>query len=212
MKLYKAFLLLFIFAFASSCVEENKNAETEASVDEETKASVNKESEEDSSSSFKEVYKNLQKALEKEDALLLNGMVHPEYGTFVIEAGGAVPYFVLARDFGGYRSFATGESFFDIAPDSLPLYKEEKLPKVDCDNPPEFYSKSGVYMNTENKLLPTEIWKHAGLQEKMMNKAEEMVNTITLTVENTSGFTYYFSEIKGDWYLMFIDMRSPCQA
>jgi hypothetical protein len=142
---------------------------------------------------------------------LMNKMIHPEYGLNVIESQGALPHMTHVKDFAEFRTLRK-KSFYDFDAKVLVCDpKDEELPKIDC-NAKDLYSKSGCFTREVNNLKSSKVWEFCNLSKDQMDLVIRSVDTITRTVVVTENYTYYFSLIKGGWWLTFIDMRRPCQA
>lgn len=89
--------------------------------------------------------------------------------------------------------------------------KQESLPIRNCDQPTG-WNKTGSYTQEINPLKETDLWTAAGLREEGIKSIRTSATTITRTVINTRGVTFYFSLIQGTWYLTFIDLRPNCAA
>jgi hypothetical protein len=142
---------------------------------------------------------------------LMNKLIHPEYGLHIIESQGALPHMVRVKDFAEFRTLQK-KSFYDFDAHILICdLKEEELPKVDC-NAKDLYSKSGCFTREVNNLKDSKVWEFCNLSKEQEDLVIRSVQTITRTVVVTANYNYYFSLIKGGWWLTFIDMRKPCQA
>lgn len=89
--------------------------------------------------------------------------------------------------------------------------KQESLPIRNCDQPTG-WNKTGCYTQEINPLKDTDLWTVAGLREEEIKSIRTSAATITRTVINTRGVTFYFSLVQGTWYLTFIDLRPNCAA
>jgi len=142
---------------------------------------------------------------------LMNKLVHPEYGLHIIESQGALPHMTRVKDFADFHTLQK-KTFYEFDVHLLICDpKEEELPKVDC-NAKDLYTKSGCFTREVNNLKDSKVWEFCNLSKDQEDLVIRSVQTITRTVIVTSNYTYYFSLIKGGWWLTFIDMRRPCQA
>jgi hypothetical protein len=141
----------------------------------------------------------------------MNSFIHPEMGMYIIESNGALPSFSLVKDIASYKRISDGKSFFNIDMEKVgtePLV--EALPLVICEE--NIYNKQGCYTQKVNKLKDAGIWDLSEIKEEDKNTMELLSETIQYTVVNTANYTYYFSQINGNWYVTFIDIRIPCAA
>jgi hypothetical protein len=79
----------------------------------------------------------------------------------------------------------------------------EVLPNVICDS--TNFDKQGCFASVTTNNLEQHPWN-------MDNQYLDQINTIYYTVLNTSNFSFYFSLNDEDWFLTFIDIRTPCSA
>jgi hypothetical protein len=137
--------------------------------------------------------------------------IHPEYGLWIIYSNGAMPQLMHVKHILEYKN-AAGKSLLPFDRNvMINVPKEEALPVVDCNNK-NYWSKSGCFTSMENKFAEQKIWKYASLPADKDKEIEELASTITRTVINTANYSFYFSLIKGTWYLTFMDVRRPCEA
>lgn len=141
-----------------------------------------------------------------------NIFIHPEHGLWIIRTNGALPQMKRVTDIAPEKG---------VDGDSLIPFNREKmiatpiadaLPEVNCDMP-SFWSKNGCFTSETNTFKESRIWESAGLNDNDANKAKELADKITRVVVNTEmNMRFYFAEISGTWYLLFLDMRVPCSA
>ena len=181
--------------------------------------------------SFHDFYRRFASCLKKGDAAQFNPFIHPIYGLYIIEAAGALPSVVNIHDAAllvatskaasGFESRDTVQrvstlnkkSFFDFGgADITAMPKTEDLPQIDCDSPPEFYSKSGCFTQTVNPLMEVKIWNYTEMSEKEKERIEKVAKTVSETVINTAAFRAYFSLYNQKWYIVFMDFSPPCAA
>ena len=130
----------------------------------------------------------------------INQYIHPKNGLRIINSSGAMP---------NMTSTSQVDKNFPV---DFSAVKEEELPKVNCDSK-TFWTKGGCFSQQVNTFKDEKIWTYCGLSKKDEAKVEETVKTISYTIINTAmNARYYFSQIDGKWYLMFVDLRRPCQA
>jgi len=169
--------------------------------------------EKDEERPFTFYYQQLVVALASGDAAGFNGLIHPEFGCYLIEAPGAIPVITRITNMdnalrkGSERLIMDSNDVFLTFP-----LTEDRLPTIDCDSPEGFYSKEGTYVEDVNNLAEEKIWKYIGLDSAAQNSISELANTVNKTIVNTAGFTAYFSKIGTEWYITFFDIRVPCTA
>ncbi|MFH1319871.1 MAG: hypothetical protein ABII90_04355 [Bacteroidota bacterium] len=162
---------------------------------------------------FADVYDDFFKSIIDSNAENFNKYISPEYGLYIIESAGAMPQMVNVKDISTFRGLNDKRSFFGFNKTDFDCeLKEEELPVVDCDSPDGFYTKSGCYTQAVNTFAGEKIWMYCNLQAQQEETVAIVAVTITQTVINTYNYKYYFSLLDGEWYITFIDLRTPCSA
>jgi hypothetical protein len=144
-----------------------------------------------------------------DSASQLDKYISKEHRLTIIHARGALPH-VKRTD-----------TFLDLVAMNYPILKDtnlrsekpkqESLPVRNCDQP-NGWNKTGCYTQEINPIKSTDLWTAAGLREEEIKAIKNSATTVTRTVINTLGVTFYFSLINGTWYLTFIDLRPNCTA
>lgn len=130
----------------------------------------------------------------------INQYIHPQNGLWIIQSSGAMPNMT--------RTTQVDKNF----PVDFSNVQAEELPKVNCDSK-SFWTKEGCFMKEANSFKEEKIWTFCGLSREDEAKISEAAQTISWTIINTSLYArYYFSMIDGKWYLVFADLRRPCEA
>jgi len=128
----------------------------------------------------------------------INQFIYPETGLWLIQTPGAVPNMT--------NTSQVDKNF----PVDFSAAKNEELPKVNCDTK-SFWAKDGCFIQQVNMFKDEKIWTYCGLSKEDEAKIEKLAQAISLTVVNTSlSARYYFAQINGKWYLIFVDLRKPC--
>lgn len=128
----------------------------------------------------------------------VNQFINPESGLWLIQTPGAVPNMTNTPH--------VDKNF----PVDFSAAKNEELPKVNCDTK-SFWTKEGCFVQQVNNFNDEKIWTYCGLKKEDEAKIEKLSQAVSLTVINTSLHArYYFSQINGKWYLIFVDLRKPC--
>ncbi|HEY4800831.1 MAG TPA: hypothetical protein VII99_17265 [Bacteroidia bacterium] len=185
-------LVFFIAAIFFSC-NSSEQKET-AIVAKEKKDSVRRSSEKaNAQSDFISVLKGI-------NSSTINQFIHPEKGLWLTQQAGAVPQMT--------NTSQVDKNF----PVDFSEVKEEEIAKVNCDFK-TFWTKGGCFAQKVNTFLEEKIWIYASLSKEDQDKIEALAKTISYTVVNTSlNARYYFSQLNGKWYLLFADLRKPCEA
>jgi hypothetical protein len=158
---------------------------------------------------FSVFYKKFCESIKKKNYKALNDFIHPNYGLYVIQLSGAVPLILQVYNIEDFKPINQNKKFLELdfrAIEEKPLF--ESLPKVICDV--TIYDKLGCFAEEVNPLLVSQIWNYASLNEKEIQAIESLVETVEITVVNTSNYTFHFSIINEKWCVTFIDMRIHC--
>jgi len=130
----------------------------------------------------------------------INQYINKENGLWLIQMPGAVPTMT--------NTSQVDKNF----PVDFTAIKNEELPKVNCDSK-SLWTKEGCFVQQVNSFKDEKIWTFCGLSKEDESKIEKLAQTISFTVINTSlNARYYFSLIDRKWYLVFADLRRPCEA
>ncbi len=209
----KIILLFFLAGIVQACSEKQGPYSTTAT---DSVPTVKKELSEElpppsDIRQFKWFYSGFVKLISFQADTLLNKLIYPAYGLNIIESKGAMPVITNVKDFAAFKTLGK-KAFYDFDAQILVCdLKEEELPKIDC-NAKDYYTKSGCFTREVNTLKDSKIWEFSNLSKSQTDLLLQSVQTITRTVVVTANYTYYFSLIKGGWWLTFVDMRKPCQA
>jgi hypothetical protein len=163
---------------------------------------------------FCKVYQKFTNCILKADTTEFNKFINKELGLFIIEQPGSMPWFFKTKTIGSYLS-PESWSFFNRQFQSISLQpKLGDLPVVDCDyaNDSSAYNKNGCFVQKKNKLRTEKIWEYSEMDEVTKRGIELSASKISVTVINTYNYGFYFALIKNKWYLLFVDLRTPCSA
>ena len=160
--------------------------------------------------SFLASYNELVIAVGTHNDSLFNHYINKTHGLYVVESRGALPSMFKIMDIKGIKISFKNKTINELLYHEMEAPIFEELPKVICDT--TIYDKQGCFASEENPLQKSRPWNYASLNEKEIQAIEFLAETVSMTVVNTSNFTFYFSKIEGNWYLTFSDLRTPCQA
>lgn len=205
-------IVLTLFACSETTQNANSNQEEQnalSSIEDTSEITVVKN--QSDTNSFLQFYQRVISAIETKNAAAFNQLFYKDYGLYIIESSGAMPEVSKIYAIEQYKTTGTAQGFFELRFDLLSLTPaEEQLPKVVCEK--NSYNKQGCFQENTNPLKDSEIWHYANLNEKEIQAIQFISKTIKITVINTHNYTFYFSQIKGSWWLSFIDLRVPCAA
>lgn len=138
--------------------------------------------------------------------------VNKDAGLWVITSNGAMPQMVHVTTTRGLLNYKNDTLIpIDRDPMICTLLNEE-IPKPDCDSK-TFWSKNGCFTSENNTFKDEKIWDYAGLNESDEKAVEELAGKIDRVVVNTAlNMRMYFMMENGSWYLVFLDLRMPCEA
>jgi hypothetical protein len=138
--------------------------------------------------------------------------IDKEEGLWVITSNGAMPQMVHVKTVAGILNYKN-DSLIPIDRNAMVCdLKSEEIPEPDCDKK-TFWSKDGCFTTEHNAFKESKIWDYAGLNDNDAKDAEELASKIDRVVVNTSlNMRMYFMLKNGGWYLVFLDLRTPCSA
>jgi hypothetical protein len=138
--------------------------------------------------------------------------IDKEDGLWVITSNGALPEMVHVKTFAGILNYKN-DSLIPIDRNSMVCALENaEIPVPDCDKK-TFWSKDGCFTTEHNTFKESKIWEYAALSDDDAKAAEELASKIGRVVVNTSlNMRMYFMLKNGGWYLVFLDLRIPCNA
>ncbi|PJA08947.1 MAG: hypothetical protein COX70_02635 [Flavobacteriales bacterium CG_4_10_14_0_2_um_filter_32_8] len=174
-------------------------------------SSTNKQRTSLNNKEFLTFYKKFSAAIRNKDVVSFNECMDTNFGFYIIESPGALPFVCKVYDISKFKSKNNNTGFFELSFNNisnLPIFEE--LPKVVCEN--EIYDKKGCFANTINPLQDSQLWNYSDLNEKEIQPIQKLSSLINITVINTYNYTFYFSFIENKWSISFIDIRIPCQA
>lgn len=164
----------------------------------------------------------LEGALRGHDAAVLNQLIDPEFGLWVLEQPGAVPLVTRVAGVEAYRR----------AHQNLPLFSLDKqlmacpqlrvvpqLPEADCGLQTEQnagFAESGCFAGPATAFRGMELWASATVKGGTAAQGQAAQGRAVRTVLQTrTGFRFHFAKSAGAggrWRLIFIDLREPCVA
>ena len=160
---------------------------------------------------FLTFYQKFSTAISNTDVISFNECMDANFGLYLIESPGAIPYVSKVYDISKFKSKSNNNNFFEFTFNKItntPIF--EDLPKVVCEK--EAYDKRGCFAQFINPLYENQLWKYSDLNEKELQPIEKLASLVKITVINTYNYTFYFTFIDKKWCISFIDLRIPCQA
>lgn len=205
------YLLGFTLVACSSVTTNNDEVLIDDNIDDDTliEEAINEQPIEENN--FNAFYKKFTSTIITKNTVTFNTFIHKDYGLHFIEAPGAMPMFTKIYAIEKFKDVNTNKAFFELSfteINKIPV--NDSLPKIICGG--AIFNKYGCFAQHINPLNESQIWNYADLNDKQKQEIEVIAQTITYTVVNTANYTFYFSLIANNWYVTFIDIRTPCSA
>ena len=164
----------------------------------------------------------LEGALRGHDAAVLNQLIDPEFGLWILEQPGAMPLVTRVAEVGAFRR----------ASQNLPLFSLDKqlmacpqlrdvplLPEADCGLQTKQnagFARQGCFAGPATAFRNLEFWASATVKGGTAAQGKAAQGRTGRTVLQTrTGFRFHFAKsagVGGRWRLIFIDLREPCIA
>lgn len=164
----------------------------------------------------------LEGALRGHDAQVLNQLIDPEFGLWLLEQPGAVPAVTRVAEVGAFRRAYQGLSLFSLDKQLMEceqLRALPKLPEVNCALQTQQnagFAQSGCFSGPATAFRRLDFWAHASISGGTAAQGQAAQGRIMRTVLQTrTGFRFHFAKSAGAggrWRLIFIDLREPCSA
>lgn len=168
-----------------------------------------------SDNGFLNVYKKFSDAIIHKSFQEFNSLIDSATGIFIIESPGALPVVYHLMDVEAFVS-QNEKTLFDFFNDKILLPPiDSVMPVIDCNYVNETpYDKTGCFMKDISASWESELnfLTIAGGNDSDKIKAEAARKKLNMKVINTYNHVYYFTKHDSNWYLTFIDMRTPCSA
>ena len=167
---------------------------------------------------FKNVFASFLADIQTENAEDFNQYIHPEYKLYILEQPGAVPQFTKVADIGLFKRHFGSKPFFSIKQElsACPLQVEAALPTFNCEgqaNNPAGYSKQGCFVSDAQLFKNNPAHLYAGLPNAEKQQIANIKTLLTKTVLHTvTGYQFHWGNIQGKWYVLFIQLITPCSA
>lgn len=160
---------------------------------------------------FEWIYSSFVAAATK-DSTAFDVFINKETGLWIIYSTGAVPQMTNVKSIAWFKD-NMGQNLIPLNRDKMICTpSEDPLPTIECDSK-NFWSKSGCFTSETNTFKTERTWDYVHLGDSDSKKVEELAGKITRVVINTEmNMRFYFTEVNGTWYLVFLDLRQPCSA
>ena len=164
----------------------------------------------------------LEGALRGHDAQVLNQLIEPEFGLWILEQPGAVPVVTRVADVQAFRRAGPAQSLFSLDKQlmtSAKLQPATQLPEADCGLQTKQnagFAHQGCFAGPATAFRSLDFWLHATVQGGTAAQGKAAQGRTGRTVLQTrTGFRFHFAKSAGAggrWKLIFIDLREPCMA
>ena len=164
----------------------------------------------------------LEGALRSHDAAVLNQLIDPEFGLWVLEQPGAVPLVTRVAEVGAFRRAHQNLPLFSLDEQLMTcpqLRVVPQLPVADCGlqtRQNAGFAQPGCFTGPATAFRSLEFWASATVKGGTAAQGKAAQGRTGRTVLQTrTGFRFHFAKsagVGGRWRLIFIDLREPCIA
>ena len=164
----------------------------------------------------------LEGALRGHDAAVLNQLIDPEFGLWVLEQPGAMPLVTRVAEVGAFRRANLDLPLFSLDKQlmSCPqLRVVPQLPEADCGLQTKQnagFARQGCFAGPATAFRALDVWPSATVKGGTSAQGKAAQGRAVRTVLQTrTGFRFHFAKSAGAggrWRLIFIDLREPCIA
>lgn len=154
-------------------------------------------------------------ALRSHDAQVLNQLMDPEYGLWVVEQAGRKPFITRVANVSSFRS-QQQQPLFSLEKTLMTCAAPQavaKLPVPTC--PAGTFAREGCFSGPATGFRALDFWPQATLKGGTRQQGQAAQGRAMGTVLQTrTGYQYHFSKSAGAggrWRLVFIDMRGACR-
>ncbi|WP_035564582.1 hypothetical protein [Hymenobacter sp. IS2118] len=164
----------------------------------------------------------LEGALRGHDAGVLNQLIDPEFGLWILEQPGAMPLVTRVAEVAVFRRATQNLPLFSLDKQLMTcpqLRTVPQLPEPDCDlqtRQNAGFAQSGCLSGPAITFRSLDFWPGATVKggTAAQGKAAQG-RTMRTVLQTRTGFRFHFAKsagVGGRWRLIFIDLREPCSA
>ena len=164
----------------------------------------------------------LEGALRGHDAEVLNQLIDPEFGLWILEQPGAMPLVTRVAEVDAFRRANQNLSLFSLDKQLMTcpqLRVLQQLPEADCGLQTKQnagFAQSGCFAGPATAFRTLDLWPSATVKggTAAQGKAAQG-RTVRTVLQTRTGFRFHFAKSAGAggrWRLIFIDLRRPCIA
>ena len=164
----------------------------------------------------------LEGALRGHDAAVLNQLIDPEFGLWILEQPGAMPLVTRVAEVGAFRRSNQNLPLFSLDKQLMAcpqLRAVPVLPEADCGLQTKQnagFARQGCFAGPATAFRSLDFWSSATVKGGTAAQGKAAQGRAGRTVLQTrTGFRFHFAKSAGAggrWRLIFIDLREPCIA
>lgn len=161
-------------------------------------------------------------ALRGHDAQVLNQLLDPEFGLWILEQPGALPLVTRVAEVQAFRRAYQDRPLFSLdqqlmaCPQLLVL---KQLPAADCalQTPQSAgFARQGCFTGPATAFRALDFWGSATVKGGTVAQGQAAQGrTVRTVLQTRTGFRFHFAKSAGSggrWRLIFLDLRTPCSA
>ncbi|QNH63084.1 hypothetical protein [Hymenobacter sediminicola] len=161
-------------------------------------------------------------ALRSHDAEVLNQLMDPEFGLWILEQPGALPLVTRVADVETFRRAYQGLPLFSLDSQLMAcaeLLVLKQLPEADCARQTKQnagFARQGCFTGPATAFRALDFWASATVKGGTASQGKAAQGrTVHTVLQTRTGFRFHFAKSAGAggrWRLIFIDLRTPCSA
>ncbi|GAB2463946.1 hypothetical protein GCM10011375_15970 [Hymenobacter qilianensis] len=155
-------------------------------------------------------------ALRSHDAQVLNQLMDPEYGLWILEQAGGTPRVTRVADVQQFRDqqqqplFALDKKLMTCAaPQPVAA-----LPSASC--PGGKFGQEGCFVGPSTAFRGLDFWAQASVKGGNRNQGQAAQGrTVRSVLQTRTGYQFHFAKsagVGGRWRLIFVDLRGACPS
>ncbi|MBF9239308.1 hypothetical protein I2I05_18090 [Hymenobacter sp. BT683] len=164
----------------------------------------------------------LEGALRGHDAAVLNQLLDPEFGLWILEQPGAVPLVTRVAEVEAFRRSYQNLPLFSLDKQLMTcpqLQNVARLLEADCalqtkDN--AGFARQGCFAGPATAFRALDLWGSATVKGGTAAQGQAAQGrTVRSVLQTRTGFRFHFAKsagVGGRWRLIFLDLRVPCSA
>ncbi|MBF9238040.1 hypothetical protein I2I05_11605 [Hymenobacter sp. BT683] len=167
-----------------------------------------------------EPWTRLQTALRRHDTAQLNQLIDPALGLWVVEDGATGLVITRVAAGAAFRQAYARVPLQSVERQLQPcsaLLAVPQFPDIDCGerrNGRSGYERDGCFGGPATDFKALDLWSRTRLKDGTLAQGQAAQARVGRTVLHTrSGFRFHFAKRPGNagrWYLVFVDLRTPC--